>query len=297
MHNCFVAYGLGFCSELIFPGLPLVINTKEVIIRFGVVDPESVDAVVKGEGYRASPKNACLFFKGVGKFLIKDGREIIIDPEEDVEDWTLRLYLLGSVMAVLLHQRGRLVLHGSSVSIGGEAVAILGSSGSGKSTIAAALHSRGHEVLSDDIISIEFNGRDTSVYGFPLLKLSPTVASSLGYSLQTLSLIDPDDNKYGYYAKPKFSKDRIPLRHVYSLFDGTTNEIKQLNPQEAFFELFQNTRTAFLLEAQGASSHLNQCAKLASTISIQRLERFKDLNRLTNIAQMIEEDLANKHNI
>jgi ABC-type glutathione transport system ATPase component len=76
----------------------------------------------------------------VGAFLVRGGREIMIDAVPGVDARTLRLSLLGPALALVLHQRGRFVLHASTVAVAGSAIAFLGEKGWGKSTIAAALY-------------------------------------------------------------------------------------------------------------------------------------------------------------
>src|SRR3989454_2089338 len=54
-------------------------------------------------------------------FRSREGREIVVEPAPGVDAGTLRLFLLGPVRAVLLHQRGFLVLHASAVVLDGGA--------------------------------------------------------------------------------------------------------------------------------------------------------------------------------
>src|SRR5205823_1032857 len=56
-----------------------------------------------------------------------------------------------------------LSLHASVVARDGAAVACVGSSGAGKSTIAARLCSQGWELLADDIASIDFDADGVAV--------------------------------------------------------------------------------------------------------------------------------------
>ncbi len=58
---------------------------------------------------------------------------------------------------VLLRRQldGELALHGSAVAVDGRAVVMLGGSGLGKSTLAAALVAGGGELLADDAVAVE----------------------------------------------------------------------------------------------------------------------------------------------
>lgn len=58
--------------------------------------------------------------------------------------------LFATPVAVLVTQRGDLVLHAASVDIDGNGVLVVARTGTGKSSTAAALHLAGHRVLSDD---------------------------------------------------------------------------------------------------------------------------------------------------
>lgn len=62
--------------------------------------------------------------------------------------------VVGFVFGYLLHLSGQLCLHGALLGLGGRTIAILGDSGAGKSTIAAALIKNGARLLSDDLIAI-----------------------------------------------------------------------------------------------------------------------------------------------
>lgn len=66
--------------------------------------------------------------------------------------------LVGIGMGLLLHRRGILCLHGSVVSIKGRSFALLGASGAGKSTTAAALVAHGATLISDDLAVLRSTG-------------------------------------------------------------------------------------------------------------------------------------------
>jgi hypothetical protein len=92
---------------------------------------------------------------GVADFLVEQGRRITVAPAQDAETPDVRLFLLGSGLGYLCHQRGVLPLHAATVEIDGEAVAFAGQSGAGKSTLADAFARRGHRVLSDDVSPVD----------------------------------------------------------------------------------------------------------------------------------------------
>jgi hypothetical protein len=110
---------------------------------------------------------------GSGRILVQGGSKITVEPEPGTDPADTRAFLTGPVQAVLWHQRGLLPLHASVVARNGRAAAIAGASGTGKSTLAAALAGRGLEVLADDIcvVDVPAKGAPTALPGIRRLRL------------------------------------------------------------------------------------------------------------------------------
>ncbi|MBA4761175.1 hypothetical protein [Sphingomonas sp.] len=66
--------------------------------------------------------------------------------------------LVGIGLGLLLHRRGIVCLHGSVIALNGRTFALLGDSGTGKSTAAAALVAHGGTLVSDDIAALHPDG-------------------------------------------------------------------------------------------------------------------------------------------
>ncbi len=85
--------------------------------------------------------------------------------------------LVGIGLGLLLHRRGIVCLHGSVVSLNGRTFALLGDSGTGKSTAAAALVARGGRLISDDIAALRPDGDGFSVaWGCANVRLTPAAS-------------------------------------------------------------------------------------------------------------------------
>ncbi len=154
----FHCFGLRFASDLPFPDLPEAIEPAaavDVRIRIGET-PISLPAARRLQRHHQhweGQANACLLAIGDRlRYHVAGGQSITIEAGPDVHPDYVRLFLFGSAMGALLHQRGFLPLHGSAVRMpDGRGAVFLGRSGAGKSTLAAALGQRGHAPLSDDI--------------------------------------------------------------------------------------------------------------------------------------------------
>jgi hypothetical protein len=296
----YVAYGLSIHSVLPLPELVAREGPGDVVIRWGDGNRLPLETSAEGQAgsyFRATARETYLFWEDMGAFSVRDGREIVIDPAPGVEERELRLVILGAALGALLRQRGYLVLHASAVAIAGGVIAFLGMHGAGKSTTAAALHTRGHRVVADDVTAIEV-GTDRSlvVPGFPQLKLWPEAATALGEDMQTLHLLHPRLKKRARRVVDGFVSTPLPLRFIYVLAEGETQNIKPLRPQEALVELVRHSNGSQLYGSQliqsvGASSHFFQCARVVNNVRIRSLSRPRSLPALSDLARLVEEDV------
>src|SRR5262249_3466189 len=114
----------------------------------------------------------------VGEFLVsRNGSTIGCRRFHTATEESFQVYLLGQALSFALVQSGSEPLHGTVVVIGGDAVAFLGQSGFGKSTLAASLLASGHQMLTDDLLMLQIKkGRVTAYPGPGRIKLFPNDA-------------------------------------------------------------------------------------------------------------------------
>lgn len=300
---CYKSYGLGIHSALPLPELvaTAAIGT-DVIIQLGRVDLSPPDTISTAGYFHASAQKAYFCWERIGKFLVRDGKEIIIEPFPGVEESLIRLPLLGTVLAVLLYQRGFLVLHASAVAINDGVVAFLGGKGEGKSTMAATLYARGHYLMADDVVALDLADPVSPLVlpGFPQFKLWPeAVISTFGDAPETLPQLAPGYEKRARRAIDRFSHKSLPIKYLCVLSKGSALVLKPLQPQEAIVQLIANSYVARfgnqLLQGVEASIHLNQCASLIKSVPVYCLERPRSLPLLPAIAQLLEKHFD--HNI
>lgn len=122
-----------------------------------------------------------LRFPDVADFFVSDdGRSVGIVAKPGCSPDTVRHLLLDQALPRLLAHRGRLVLHAGASDLVGDAVAFVGESGRGKSTLVASLSDAGHPALSDDalIVTPEPDGC-TCLALYPALRLWPDSMAGL----------------------------------------------------------------------------------------------------------------------
>lgn len=294
----YTAYGLTINSTIYLPEL-LVSNhvDTDVVIRFDKLYQSPLKDKSIMHSYQLTTDGMYLFLSGAGTFLIRNGNEIIIEPEPSADASKIRLFLLGAAIGVLLHQRGYLTLHASAVAINDAAVVFMGDKGWGKSTIAATLHARGYNLIADDVVAVDLHSSKQAIIlpAFPQLKLWPDAVTFLGSKPEQLPQLVDNFEKRDFRPNRGFMLTSIALKQIYVLGRGEAVEIKPLNPQEVLTFLIRNsyiTRFGEELLQSDRASYFRKLTQLANQVSISHLLRPKDLSLLPETVRLVEENLA-----
>lgn len=288
--------GLGVQSQVPLPTLLEGARQTDFMIRLGTVD-RTIDtaAHVQELLLRANPQEVCFHWSRVGTCVVRKGNEIIVEPEPEVTPGLLCHFLLGVPLAMLLHQRGILVLHASAVAIDDEVVAFVGDSGQGKSTTTGALHKRGHDLITDDILAVDLTTEQAiALPSYPQMRLLPESAVSLGNNPEALPRIFPEGEKRSRLLSEGFCNVPLPLKQIYVLAYGEKRQVLPLTPQQAFLEVatqsypYQN----ILKATNTATAKFQRITALVNQVPVCRLERPRDLEALPALVQFIENHVA-----
>ena len=74
----------------------------------------------------------------------------------------IAILVAGSIVAYLLSADGSLVLHASAVEVDGKALAFVGQSGQGKTTMATLLCAAGYPFVADDLLPVQRSGDEVT---------------------------------------------------------------------------------------------------------------------------------------
>jgi hypothetical protein len=111
-------------------------------------------------------------FRDCGDFVIRPTLDALtVHPQRRGRTELLPILLAGTVSAALLALRGSTVLHASAVSVNGTAVAFVGQSGRGKTTMAALMCLGGDELVAEDVLCIEVGSGVSCIGGLTHLRL------------------------------------------------------------------------------------------------------------------------------
>lgn len=281
MTSSTIYYGCGipFQCELDLPGIPITTSLRPLVsIRFGHIASKPDCLLTAQSWYAGSPNSLHILIPDIAEFLITNGNSIVMQPLENATDTDLRLFLLGSAFGALLHQRGVLPLHASSVCVEDEYAAFVGNSGAGKSTHAAILHQAGYPLAGDDICPITIAEREASAdLGFTRMKLWSEALELLQIKQEGLERSDFDRDKYDVPTRVSTNARRRPVRGIYVLEysdDETDVGIERISGQTSLPVLLQHTYRYCFIEPLGLSKqHFRSCMQLARNVPIYKLRR------------------------
>lgn len=288
------AYGLNIHSEIFLPELAVLKSEHpDLIIRNGTFDIYEGKTVVEGDYFRTTDQAIYRFWDDVGEFKIINGNEIIINPIPQINDLVLRSFILGTVMASLLYQRGLFVLHCSAVNIDNQVIAFLGNKGYGKSTTAMTFYREGYPIVADDYVAIDMENKVPMIQpGFPSLRLSYISREYGNFNPEKIYYNDYEIDKIHVPAVNSFSFKPIPLKKLYVLQRETKLNISNFKGQDAIMKLVENTFGISRFKKSDYPEHLKQCASLLNQVDISLLEVPESLEELYKVVRLIKKDIG-----
>src|SRR5689334_1946659 len=263
-------YGLDVLANRPIPTVPhSSIATADVRVSFGVLPewlnslaPDQVETAYVADYADEHGNPAFVFAKlhegDFYRFTYADKTEFVVD-RAGREIWTTWLapltledtatYLLGPVMGFVLLLRGLVCLHASAIVVDGEAIALVGPAGAGKSTTAAAFAARGFSVLAEDVVTLDDRGERFLVRpAYPCIRLWPASAATLFGSRSALPPLTSNwDKCYLDLTKEsaRFETEPRELAAIFLLAERRDQRrapyVESLERAEALLSLIANT--------------------------------------------------------
>jgi hypothetical protein len=186
-----------------------------------------------------------LDFSGNVRFVVSRDLGTVDVWAHDEGGWSLAPVLLeGWVLAFVLQMAGRGVLHASAVALGDRALALVGDSGSGKSTIATVLCSRGARFIADDVLNVVAADGLCALPGSAATRLRPA-AFSLARQLPSAPTHHTGDGRLSVSFADRVAQGPVPLGAVLVPWPDRrtrTLSITWLDPRLAVAELCAHPR-------------------------------------------------------
>ncbi|MAW82011.1 MAG: hypothetical protein CMI63_17375 [Parvularcula sp.] len=233
-------------------------------------------------------------FPDVAQAEITDKTRLAIALYPGAAEAMLGLPVFGPVMATMLHYRGYLVLHGSGLVIDGKLNVFVGHRGAGKSTTAACLVKRGHQLFTDDLVVIDLSdpSNPLALPGYSAMKIAPDIAGR--FQPEEAELLSNGGYPYPkerLRIRQKQPLQCMPIKAIYELerADGAGLEALDFNPamntlmQHSYMLKFGNAPMA----AGRGAAHFTQVTRLASLVGVHRLKTPSSLAALHQIEPLL----------
>jgi len=272
-------------------------SDDEICVRYGRVPQKLPGAAVYPDA-QVSGDTLLLDIPDIARFLVRGGKEILVDAVETADVGDVGAWLLGTVFAGLCHQRGIVPLHGSAIDIPGGCAVFLGASGAGKSTLAAALATRGHQVISDDVCFLRRDdaGNIRVWPGIGRIRLWPDTLEALGYDS---NIIERELRGLNKFLVPVRSADKLlvprKLCRVYQLESASAGDglsIQRLNGAATIELLMPNVYRLTLAEYMGGKAAIfGFCTAIANDVPVYRFRRRVSFDALSATLDRLEAHL------
>lgn len=204
--------------------------------------------------------------------LSRDGLEVGSAPA-DVEPWRRERFLVARVLPLAATLRGQEVLHAGCVGIGDGAVAFLGNSHAGKTSLTVQMFLRGASFMTDDLMALEV--RDGVPIAHPGAAMAGIRYAEFGLlrpgaRTRLGSLADRGDK---VWACPEREQRSLPLRAVYLLARGPEHEsmkLERLSPPDPRELLAASFFARLALTPERLVNQLAVCSAIASSVPVYR---------------------------
>ena len=229
----------------------------------------------------------------VARFSISSGTTVLVEPHVSSTEEQVRLFLLGSALGAVLHQRWRVPLHASSVSRGGEAVAFAAESGTGKSTLAAALASRGYQLLGDDVAAVEIGdgGGPILFPGIQRIRLTEESLAAIPDLSEDSRWKSIDDDKIALKVGVRRVRKAARLRRIYFLerAPGRAASIEAIGRLEVFDALRRNIyRRSLIGGLKREADFLPWATRVLSEVECYLFHLSESLTELCELVTLLE---------
>lgn len=240
-------------------------------------------------------------WRDLGQFLVSpDGGVVQYHRAPQAPLESFQVYLLNQAISFALVQQGLEPLHATTVIVGGEAIALLGDSGFGKSTLAAAFLRAGHRLLTDDLLLLRPGKCGIEAYPGPArIKLFPgtarrllgATADGVPMNAVTSKQIIALDHELNHRTLAP-----IPLRAIYVLAPPhemrrmRSVRIESIPPREAFLALTANTFNRRVEHSGRLRRQVSANAFLVGAVPVKKLSYPRSYARLPEVIEAVLAD-------
>jgi hypothetical protein len=219
-------------------------------------------------GFYRRDTDYVLRFADLADFQVStDGRSIRCWPAPNVSDETIRHLHLNQVVPLALSRQGRLVFHASAVEIDERAIAFAGTSGRGKSTLAASFATNGFRFLTDDgLLVISMDGQRCIAPSQPSIRLWNDSQEALLVAGAPMAPAVQFTTKSRFLAGEQivFCNEPCAFRRMYFLGEGRSPApvFERMSQSASLIELVKHSFMLDIDERAMLAAHFDELADL-----------------------------------
>jgi len=288
---CYRIFGCAVATNLEFPDLPPV-SAEAPDFTFTVCHTRP--AVLQ---YELDRSVCWLQSSELSEFeIVPATNSIVCYPSPNATTEYTRYYFLNEAFPLCLSLT-QVVLHASAVLLSPtSAVGFIGTSGSGKSTIAASFGRHGFAVLADDCLPlVTHRGQSLCRPGLPGLRLRDESLPTLGFPPGAGSAIPRDEAKRQVSSGPQAPCRDIPLARIYRLVPNERDcgvEITSVDWNAGFRDLMDCTYRIGEPDHEQLTADFNRLTSLAATGLLRRLTYPRGFDRLDRVREAVLADVG-----
>lgn len=228
-----------------------------------------------------------------------DGREILVHAGDGEADAEVANLIEGPILARATRLAGCSCLHATALAFDGRAIALMGPSGVGKSSLAWALIQQGCGLVSDDMVGITLGADGPLAHpGRTCLRMWPDSVRRLGVGEGLAAVLFPTTTelaKIGVRDPGQGPRLPVPLHAVYRLSPRRAGlcraVIDDLPPGERLAELAANLHGMIAPPRAQRQAEMALMARVAAQAPIRSLTLPDDLGLLSGTAQDLKRRL------
>jgi len=239
--------------------------------------------------------NFLLRFPDADFLVSRAGNQINCQPLPGVPEATLRHLLLDCVIPLILSRREPLVLHASAILTGHGAIAFIGTSGQGKSTLAASHGQLGYPLISDDYLVLrETEDQWIAVPSYPGVRLLPGASNGIFE-------IPPATSEVAHYTSKRrisdldvlpFTESPATIRSIYLLDDEGIEPppepvVELISPREAFMKLVSSSFNLDITDKELLRRQFATLRRIVGAIPCFRLRYAREFGTLPAVSNAI----------
>ena len=260
----------GLALDVVEPGAPAAAWPADAALVHERRSPESGLAL---RVERHDERGWAVRLPGWAQLLVSpDGDRIVAEPAARPA-WEWQRLLVAQALPLAAVLQGLEVLHAAAVVVDGEAVALVGHSGTGKSTLAARLVLDGAAFLADDVLAVNTAGAAVIAHPGPgLATMRASTAAELGPDAVARlgTVVGEADGELRLAVEPAGAP--AVLRHMYFIewvtaADQVVQPVEQPPPSALLAAVFN----PFVQTPARMATQLGVLAAIGRSVRIVRL--------------------------